>query len=100
VWTSSRINCEKRFRHNFQRASFLQAADIVTQIMNFGAPTPVEINVSGQTLARAGRSLKSSWRTRQVHALRTQYDEPLDYPSLDVSIDRSVPGKWELPRLA
>jgi len=29
----------KRFRHNFQAASFLRAADIVTQIMNFGAPT-------------------------------------------------------------
>src|SRR5258708_1874800 len=27
-----------------------EAADIVTQIMNFGAPTPVEINVSGPDL--------------------------------------------------
>src|SRR6266478_735533 len=27
-----------------------EAADIVTQIMNFGAPTPVEINVSGPVL--------------------------------------------------
>src|SRR5262249_22132107 len=28
-----------------------EAADIVTQIMNFGAPTPVEINISGPDLA-------------------------------------------------
>src|SRR5437899_1410169 len=72
-----------------------EAADIVTQIMNFGAPTPVEINVSGPDLG-ASRAFAEKVRGElaQVHALRDlQYDEPLDYPSMDVNIDRERAGQ-------
>jgi multidrug efflux pump subunit AcrB len=72
-----------------------EAADIVTQIMNFGAPTPVEINVSGPDL-EADRAFAEKVRGElaQVHALRDlQYDEPLDYPSVDVNIDRERAGQ-------
>src|SRR6266446_5495649 len=72
-----------------------EAADIVTQIMNFGAPTPVEINVSGPDLG-ASRAFAEKIRGElaQVHALRDlQYDEPLDYPSVDVNIDRERAGQ-------
>src|SRR5437773_1026285 len=72
-----------------------EAADIVTQIMNFGAPTPVEINVSGPDLG-ASRAFAEKVRGElaQVHALRDlHYDEPLDYPSLDVNIDRERAGQ-------
>src|SRR6266576_2758537 len=72
-----------------------EAADIVTQIMNFGAPTPVEINVSGPDLG-ASRAFAEKVRGElaQVHALRDlQYDEPLDYPSVDVNIDRERAGQ-------
>src|SRR5260370_34072875 len=63
-----------------------EAADIVTQIMNFGAPTPVEINVSGPDLA-ADRGFAERVRAElgKIRALRDlQYDEPLDYPSMDI----------------
>jgi multidrug efflux pump subunit AcrB len=72
-----------------------EAADIVTQIMNFGAPTPVEINVSGPDLG-ADRTFAEKVRGElaRVHALRDlQYDEPLDYPSVDVNIDRERAGQ-------
>src|SRR6266478_6415303 len=72
-----------------------EAADIVTQIMNFGAPTPVEINVSGPDLG-ASRAFAEKVRGElaEVHALRDlQYDEPLDYPSVDVNIDRERAGQ-------
>src|SRR6202521_1403854 len=72
-----------------------EAAAIVTQIMNFGAPTPVEINVSGPDLG-ASRAFAEKVRGElaQVHALRDlQYDEPLDYPSVDVNIDRERAGQ-------
>ena len=72
-----------------------EAADIVTQIMNFGAPTPVEINVSGPDLG-ADRAFaeKIHAQLADVHALRDlQYDEPLDYPSVDVDIDRERAGQ-------
>ncbi len=72
-----------------------EAADIVTQIMNFGAPTPVEINVAGPDLA-ADRAFAEKIRAelRKVGALRDlQYDEPLDYPSVDINVDRERAGQ-------
>ena len=72
-----------------------EAADIVMQIMNFGAPTPVEINVSGPDLG-ADRAFAEKLRAELGHvgALRDlQYDEPLDYPSVDVNIDRERAGQ-------
>ena len=72
-----------------------EAADIVTQIMNFGAPTPVEVNVSGPDLG-SDRAFAEKVRgeVAQVRALRDlQYDEPLDYPSVNVDIDRERAGQ-------
>ncbi len=72
-----------------------EAADIVTQIMNFGAPTPVEINVSGPDLG-TDRAFAERVRAElnQIHALRDlQYDEPLDYPSINVNVDRERAGQ-------
>jgi len=42
VWTKFEINGEKLFRTFPGCQFFFEAADIVTQIMNFGAPTPME----------------------------------------------------------
>ena len=72
-----------------------EAADIVTQIMNFGAPTPVEINVAGPDLG-ADRAFTERVRAEvsKIRALRDlQYDEPLDYPSIDVNVDRERAGQ-------
>jgi multidrug efflux pump subunit AcrB len=72
-----------------------EAADLVTQIMNFGAPTPVEINVAGPDLG-ADRAFAEKIRVELGHigALRDlQYDEPLDYPSMNVNIDRERAGQ-------
>src|SRR3989441_10681630 len=65
-----------------------EAGDIVTQIMNFGAPTPVEVNVSGPDLG-ADRAFAEKVRDEvsKIASLRdVQYDEPLDYPSIDVNV--------------
>src|SRR5712664_272025 len=72
-----------------------EAADIVTQIMNFGAPTPVEINVSGPDLvADRGFAEKVRAELGKIRALRDlQYDEPLDYPSMDINVDRERAGQ-------
>jgi len=72
-----------------------EAGDIVTQIMNFGAPTPVEVNVSGPDLG-ADRAFAAKVRTEvaKIPALRDlQYDEPLDYPSIDINVDRERAGQ-------
>jgi multidrug efflux pump subunit AcrB len=72
-----------------------EAADIVTQIMNFGAPTPVEINVNGPDLtADRGFAEKVRAEVSKIRALRDiQYDEPLDYPSIDINLDRERAGQ-------
>src|SRR5260370_39770459 len=72
-----------------------EAGDIVTQIMNFGAPTPAEINVSGPDLG-ADRAFAAKVRAEvgRITALRDlQYDEPLDYPSIDINVDRERAGQ-------
>jgi multidrug efflux pump subunit AcrB len=72
-----------------------EAADIVMQIMNFGAPTPVEINVGGPDLA-ADRAFAAKLRAEfaRIPALRdVQYDEPLDYPSININVDRERAGQ-------
>lgn len=75
-----------------------EAGDIVTQIMNFGAPTPVEVNVSGPDFG-AVRAFAEKVRAElsKIPALRDlQYDEPLDYPSIDVNVDRERAGQLGL----
>ena len=72
-----------------------EGADIVTQIMNFGAPTPVEINIGGPDLG-ADRAFAAKLRTEvaKIPALRDlQYDEPLDYPSININVDRERAGQ-------
>jgi multidrug efflux pump subunit AcrB len=91
---------EERLRHDlpskFPGCQFsFEAADIVTQIMNFGAPTPVEINVVGPDLG-ADRAFAEKLRAEvmKIGGLRDlQYDEPLDYPSIDINVDRERAGQ-------
>ncbi|HXX95159.1 MAG TPA: efflux RND transporter permease subunit [Planctomycetota bacterium] len=67
-----------------------EAGDIVTQIMNFGAPTPIEVSVQGPNFA-ADRAFaeKVMAELRKVESLRDlQYALPLDYPTLDIRVDR------------
>jgi multidrug efflux pump subunit AcrB len=72
-----------------------EPGDLVSQIMNFGAPTPVEIAVMGPDLA-ATRTFTERLRTElsQIPDLRDlKYELPLDYPSVEVKIDRRLAGQ-------
>src|SRR5690348_3897845 len=86
----------KALTQQFPSAQFsFESGDIVSQIMNFGAPTPIEIAVAGANLA-TDRTYAEKVRTELsgIHTLRDlQFEEPLDYPSLDVHIDRELAGQ-------
>jgi multidrug efflux pump subunit AcrB len=72
-----------------------EAADIVSQIMNFGSSTPIEVAISGSNLA-ANRAYAQTVRDQmnQIRALRdVQFGQPLDYPTVDVNIDRERAGQ-------
>jgi len=72
-----------------------EAGDIVSEIMNFGAPTPIEVNVTGNDLAAtrqfAQKVRQELGKIRNIRDL--QVDEPLDYPSINVDVDRERAGQ-------
>ena len=72
-----------------------EAGDVVGQVMNFGAPTPIEIAVSGPNLA-ANRAFadKVMAEMKKVSSLRDlQFSQPLDYPTVSINIDRERAGQ-------
>jgi multidrug efflux pump subunit AcrB len=80
----------------FADCSFsFEPGDIVSQIMNFGAPTPVELAVTGPDFA-AVRAYMEKLRIglSEVSALRdVRIEQPLDYPSVDVRVNRELAGQ-------
>jgi len=72
-----------------------EAGDIVSQVMSFGSPTPVEVAVSGPNLA-ANRQYaeKVMAELKPIRTLRDlQFGQPLDYPTVDVNVDRERAGQ-------
>jgi multidrug efflux pump subunit AcrB len=73
-----------------------EAGDIITQVMSFGSPTPIDVDVQGPNLA-ANRDFaqKVQRELAKIPALRDlQYAQPLDYPSLNVTVDRDRAGQF------
>ncbi|WP_145301750.1 efflux RND transporter permease subunit [Planctopirus ephydatiae] len=71
------------------RFSF-EPADIISEVMSFGSPTPVEIAVRGANLQESeiyARELEK--RLRQLPSLRdVQIAQSLAYPTINVTVDR------------
>ena len=75
-----------------------EAGDIITQVMSFGAATPIEIAVQGASLQvnrehadKIRKELAGLPYLRDVH-----FVQPLDYPTLDINIDRERAGQFGL----
>jgi multidrug efflux pump subunit AcrB len=72
-----------------------EAGDIVSQIMNFGAPTPIEVAVNGPNL-QDDRAYAEKLRAElsRIPSLRDlQFEQALDYPSLEVNVNRELAGQ-------
>jgi multidrug efflux pump subunit AcrB len=84
------------FRERFPDAQFsFEPGDIVGRIMNFGAPTPVEVAVMGPDFA-ASRTFATRVREElaKIVSLRDlQYGQTLDYPAIQVDVDRQLAGQ-------
>ncbi len=75
------------------RFSF-EPSDIVNEVMSFGAPTPVEVAVSGPSFAD-NRVFAEKLRTElaKIESLRDlQIGQSLDYPTVQVNVDREKAG--------
>jgi multidrug efflux pump subunit AcrB len=71
-----------------------EPADIVSRVMSLGSPTPIEVAVSGKDFA-ASRAHAETLRSKlsTLKDLRdVQFSQTLDYPSVDVNIDRERAG--------
>jgi multidrug efflux pump subunit AcrB len=70
--------------------SFFQAADITSQILNFGLPAPVDVQVSGNNLAQNSQIAQNL--RGQIAGLPGAVDvfvrQRMDYPTVDVNVDR------------
>ncbi len=75
------------------RISF-EPQDIVSRVMSFGSLTPIEVAISGSTLA-AGKAYADQIieKLKTIPALRDiQIAQTLDYPSVSVNVDRERAG--------
>jgi multidrug efflux pump subunit AcrB len=80
----------------FPGCSFsFEPGDLVSQIMNFGAPTPAEIAVTGPNLSDT-RAFSERLRGQlsEISDLRDlRFELPLNYPSVEVQINREMAGQ-------
>lgn len=75
-----------------------EAGDIVSQVMSFGSPTPVEVAVQGLNLAD-NYTYANKVRAQMVKLpfLRDlQIAQEQNYPTLDINIDRERAGQFGL----
>ncbi|HLI19700.1 MAG TPA: efflux RND transporter permease subunit [Stellaceae bacterium] len=74
-------------------------ADIVTQILNFGIPAPVDIQITGADLDGnrqvADRMLDQLRHVPGIADARVQ--QAFDYPTLDVAVDRNKAAQGGSP---
>jgi multidrug efflux pump subunit AcrB len=75
-----------------------EAGDIVAEVFSFGSPTPVEVAMQGPSLAaNLDHARKVMKELQTVKSLRDlQFAQPLDYPTVDVKIDRERAGQYGL----
>jgi multidrug efflux pump subunit AcrB len=79
------------------RVSF-EAADIVSQVMSFGSPTPIEVAVQGASLANDySYAQKIQSQLAKLNFVRDlQFAQEYNYPTLDIDISRERAGQFGL----
>ena len=75
-----------------------EAGDIVSQVMSFGSPTPIDVAVMGVSLQdNYAYAQKVHTQLAKLDFLRDlQYAQELNYPTLDISINRDRAGQLGL----
>lgn len=72
-----------------------EPGDLVSQIMNLGSPTPITVQVTGHNIIAdkvfAGKILKEMQKIPELRDL--QWGQALDYPSVQIDIDRELAGQ-------
>lgn len=82
----------KRLAHDYPGTTFYALpADIVTQILNFGTPAPMDIQIEGADVVKnheiATNLVSELRKVPGLVDLRIQ--QPMDYPTLDIAVNRA-----------
>lgn len=101
--TGSLDAIRERLRHRLRRdipqiAVSFEAADIVSQVMSFGSPTPVEVAVQGISLdTDYAFAAKLRSQLSRISFLRDlQLAQSPDFPTVDITVDRERAGQLGL----
>ncbi|HVU85856.1 MAG TPA: efflux RND transporter permease subunit [Pirellulales bacterium] len=102
-WLAERLEkgglSKKVAQQEADKATFgFEPGDIITQVMSFGATTPIAIRLVGTDLddVRAHAELVVA-KMKQIPGLRDiQFEQTLDYPTVEVDIDREKAGLSEV----
>jgi multidrug efflux pump subunit AcrB len=94
-----REHLRKAFHHELPGTQIsFEAADIVSQVMSFGSPTPVEVAVMGTNLDdnyAFGEKIRAEMA--KLPFLRdVQFAQERNYPTLDINVDRDRAGQFGL----
>ncbi|MBI4889565.1 MAG: efflux RND transporter permease subunit, partial [Acidobacteria bacterium] len=75
-----------------------EPGDIIGQVMSFGASAPIEVAVQGPSLPNnRAHAAKIKTELEKIRSLRDlQYAQAMDYPVMDVKIDRRKAGEFGL----
>jgi multidrug efflux pump subunit AcrB len=81
-----------------ETAISFEAGDIVSQVMGFGSPTPIEVAVQGTNLQDDyAYAQKIQAQMAKLNFLRDlQFAQSVNYPTLDINIDRERAGQFGL----
>jgi multidrug efflux pump subunit AcrB len=86
----------KQFAEQYKDCQFtFEAGDIVNKVMDFGASTPIQVDVDGPDYAKVTDfARKVADELGKVSSLRdVGIVQPLDYPTVNVKVDRMRAGQ-------
>jgi multidrug efflux pump subunit AcrB len=75
-----------------------EAGDIISQVMSFGSPTPIEVAMQGPNLAdnRAFAEKVRAELAKISNFRDLQYGQPFNFPTVQVNVDRNRAGQFNL----
>ena len=76
---------------------FFEAANITNQILNFGLPAPIDVQVMGRAMrsrtTRIAQEIRRADRAAIPGAADVHIHQVVDYPEIRVNVDRSKAGQ-------
>ena len=89
-------NLRQKLPQEFQGTHFsFDPGDLISQILNFGAPSSAEVAITGPQYADVqGYANRVQQELAKVKELRdVEFEEPLRYPTVNVHVDRVLAGQ-------